>query len=168
MDSRAAAWAASAKPGYRRMPLQKLLAAEKYDEADRGVRPKAEPPELAEEDEMGRRRSNTDAAEAAEHDRKLSGAAIEISVPRGVSLTVMSSCVEQRAGDKWLILDTDGGRVAVLTEAGRANLQEAGQAHLGRLAHACGVSEIDRGEELHGCAFAIVGGTFKPVGEMAA
>jgi hypothetical protein len=34
---RAAAWAASAKPGQRRMPLEKWLAAEKYDEADRKV-----------------------------------------------------------------------------------------------------------------------------------
>jgi hypothetical protein len=32
---RAAAWFASAKPGQRRMPFEKWLAAEKYDEADR-------------------------------------------------------------------------------------------------------------------------------------
>lgn len=35
--ARAASWAASAKPGQRRMPLERWLAAEKYDEADRAV-----------------------------------------------------------------------------------------------------------------------------------
>lgn len=39
---RARAWAASAKPGQKRMPLEKWLAAEKYDEADRKVQPKPE------------------------------------------------------------------------------------------------------------------------------
>lgn len=34
---RAASWAASAKPGRPRMPLEKWLAAERYDEADRSV-----------------------------------------------------------------------------------------------------------------------------------
>ncbi|WP_027060531.1 hypothetical protein [Mesorhizobium loti] len=38
---RAASWAASAKPGKKRMPLEKWLAAEKYDEADRMVERKA-------------------------------------------------------------------------------------------------------------------------------
>lgn len=40
--ARAASWAASARPGRRRMPLEKWLAAEKYDEADRRVEPKPE------------------------------------------------------------------------------------------------------------------------------
>lgn len=35
--ARAASWAASAKPGQRRMPLERWLAAEKWDEADRAV-----------------------------------------------------------------------------------------------------------------------------------
>lgn len=39
---RAASWAASAHPGRKRMPLEKWLAAEKYDEADRRVEPKPE------------------------------------------------------------------------------------------------------------------------------
>lgn len=38
--SRAASWAASAQPGRKRMPLEKWLALEKYDEADRRVEPK--------------------------------------------------------------------------------------------------------------------------------
>lgn len=39
---RAASWAASARPGQKRMPLEKWLVAEKYDEADRRVEPKPE------------------------------------------------------------------------------------------------------------------------------
>jgi hypothetical protein len=39
---RASSWAASAHPGRKRMPLEKWLAAEKYDEADRRVEPKPE------------------------------------------------------------------------------------------------------------------------------
>ena len=37
---RAASWAASARPGKKRMPLERWLALEKYDEADRRVEPK--------------------------------------------------------------------------------------------------------------------------------
>lgn len=167
--SRATAWAASAKPGRRRMPLEKWLAAEKYDEADRSVRPKAEPPELAEEDDMGRRRSSTvDAAEAAEHDRKLSGAAIEISVPSGVPLTVVSTAVEKRGGDTWMALQTDRGRVAVLVEGSNAPLQDAGQEHLQRLAYACGVDAIDDPAELHGTSFMIALSTFAALPEREA
>ncbi|MER8913730.1 hypothetical protein NKI32_07810 [Mesorhizobium sp. M0761] len=42
--ARAASWAASAKPGTKRLPLQKWLAAEKYDEADRMVTPAVKMP----------------------------------------------------------------------------------------------------------------------------
>lgn len=41
---RAASWAASAQPGRKRMPLEKWLAAEKYDEADRQVAPRPAKP----------------------------------------------------------------------------------------------------------------------------
>lgn len=40
--ARAASWAASARPGQKRMPLEKWLAAEKFDEADRQVAAKSE------------------------------------------------------------------------------------------------------------------------------
>ncbi|MDE5459832.1 hypothetical protein [Bradyrhizobium sp. CSS354] len=162
---RAAAWAASAKPGQRRMPLEKWLASEKYDEADRSVRPRAEAPEPAEEGDMGRRRSNTvDAAEAAEHERKVSGAAIEISVPRGVPLTVVSSVEVARGGDRWLEMQTDRGRVAVLTQGSNASLQDAGQEHLMRLTIACG--DFDDPAELHGKSFMIARDTFAAVPEV--
>ncbi|UPJ69870.1 hypothetical protein [Bradyrhizobium sp. 187] len=142
---------------------------QRYDEADRSVRPKAEPPELAEEDDMGRRRSSTvDAAEAAEHDRKLSGAAIEISVPSGVPLTVVSTAVEKRGGDTWMALQTDRGRVAVLVEGSNAPLQDAGQEHLQRLAYACGVDAINDPAELHGTSFMIALSTFAALPEREA
>lgn len=38
--ARAASWAASARPGQKRLPLERWLALEKYDEADRRVEPK--------------------------------------------------------------------------------------------------------------------------------
>lgn len=41
ITERAASWAASAKPGKKRMPLEKWLAAERYDEADRRAPPPA-------------------------------------------------------------------------------------------------------------------------------
>lgn len=42
--ARATSWAASARPGQKRMPLEKWLAAEKYDEADRQVAPRPAKP----------------------------------------------------------------------------------------------------------------------------
>lgn len=41
--AKAASWCASAKPGTKRMPLEKWLAAEKYDEADRQPARAAQP-----------------------------------------------------------------------------------------------------------------------------
>ncbi|MCK1379585.1 hypothetical protein IVB33_18890, partial [Bradyrhizobium sp. 24] len=164
--ARADAWAASVKPGHRRMPLEKWLAAEKYDEADRSVKPKAEAPELDEEGQLARRRSNAiDAAQAAEHDRKLSGAAIEIGVPRGVLLTILSAAEERRGDETWLEMQTAQGRVAILIEGSNALLQDAGQAHLNQLTEACGLGTINDAAELHGKSFMVVGDTFAAISE---
>ncbi|WP_212497667.1 hypothetical protein, partial [Bradyrhizobium liaoningense] len=115
------------------------------------------------------RRSNTvDATEAAEHDRKIRKAAIEISVPRGVPLMVVSTAVERRGDDTWLEIQTDRGGVAVLLERHSATLQEAGQAHFGRLTTACGVRALDDSSELHGKLFMIVGDTIAGLVEMDA
>ncbi|WP_338688653.1 hypothetical protein V5279_24385 [Bradyrhizobium sp. 26S5] len=157
IEVRASAWAASAKPGQRRMPLEKWLAAEKYDEADRTVRPTAKPPELDEEGEVARRRDSTfDATEAAERARRIQRSAIEIAVPRRVPLIVVSSALESRDEGTWLEMQTDHGRVAVLLEGRDAATQEAGQAHFGRLTAACGINEIDDSAELHGKPFMVV------------
>ncbi|WP_439360708.1 hypothetical protein [Bradyrhizobium sp. DASA03007] len=83
--SRAAAWAASAKPGQRRMPLEKWLAAEKYDEADRSVKSKAEPPTSDEYPD-----------EAAERWRRIRRSTIEIDVPRDIPLMIVASAMQKR------------------------------------------------------------------------
>lgn len=167
ITSRAAAWAASAKPGQRRMPLEKWLEQERYDEADRSTKPKpraeasvAEPMEV----EVRKKRTDVDdATESAERVRALQRSTIEVEAPRNTPLTVVDTAVEQRGGDTWLSITTSGGRIAVLLEGVRSELQEEGQAHLGRMMNACGVAEIDDGAELHGCTFAIVGETFAAV-----
>ncbi|SDC02632.1 hypothetical protein SAMN05216337_100157 [Bradyrhizobium brasilense] len=168
--SRAAAWAASAKPGQRRMPLEKWLAAEKYDEADRSVRPRAkpEPDEYPdeyqdEEVEVARRITASASAEIAEQRRRIERSAVEIAVPRNVSLIVVSSSVQERNGDKWMEMQTDQGRVAVLLEGRNEALQRAGQDHFNLLSAACGLDGIEDSAELHGKSFMVVEGTFAAV-----
>lgn len=165
---RVAAWAASAKPGQRRMPLEKWLEQERYDEADRSVKPHA--PRAAaleegpdEEDaDVRRKRDSVDAASAAEAAYRVQRAAVDIRAPANMPLTVLDSAAETRGADTWLALKTDGGDVAVLVEGGSGKVaeQEAGQAHLMRLADACGLSEIIDGSEFHGRTFMIAHGSF--------
>lgn len=168
--SRAAAWAASAKPGQRRMPLEKWLEAERYDEADRSAKPKLTAPqnaameEAGEEGEVRKRRTDADdATESAERVRAISRSTIQINVPSETPLTVVDSAVDYRGGDTWLSLETDKGSVAVMIEGVSPHLQEAGQEHLGRLTDACGMSKIKESGELHGCTFMIVADTFASV-----
>ncbi|MBH5371432.1 hypothetical protein [Bradyrhizobium glycinis] len=166
--SRAAAWAASAKPGQRRMPLEKWLEAEKYDEADRSVKLKAKsavPDEYPDEEpEVARRRTDADtAAEAAERARTIRKSAIQIDVPRGVPLTVVASAIQKRGEDTWLALVTDQGNVGLMIEGSRQEQQAEGQAHLMRLGHACGLDEVYDSAELHGRPFMVVGDSFAPV-----
>jgi hypothetical protein len=114
MAQRAAAWASSAKPGRRRMPLERWLDAEKFDEADRSMRPSCSAPkrftEEPEDAEVRRKRTDgEDAAEAAEAWSAIRRAAIEIDVPRNTSLTVRDATIEDRDGDTWLAMMTDVG-----------------------------------------------------------
>ncbi|MCP1915685.1 hypothetical protein J2R96_008165 [Bradyrhizobium elkanii] len=168
IEARASAWAASAKPDQRRMPLEKWLTAEKYDEADRSVKPKAKPDEYPdqypdEEAEVPRRATTSASAEIAERGRRIERSAIEIAVPRSIPLTVSDSAVERRGDDTWLALATDRGSVAVMLEGASPHLQEAGQAHFGRLTDACGMDEIEDPAELIGKTFMIADGTFAAV-----
>jgi hypothetical protein len=166
--SRAAAWAASAKPGQRRMPLERWLQQERYDEADRSVRPRPTAANDNVEDNDMRRKATRDPAEAAEAARAIDRAAIEIDAPRNVPLTVRDATTDKREGDTWLVLNTDGGRVAILLEGNDATKQEAGQAHLGRLADACGV-EVEEPADVVGRTFVFDGDTFAapPMGRVA-
>ncbi|KYK47280.1 hypothetical protein A1D31_31425 [Bradyrhizobium liaoningense] len=164
--SRAAAWAASAKPGRRRMPLEKWLEQERYDEADRSVNARTAPTtdeKAAEaEEEVGdvRRKQGPDHFAIAEAARRARQSAIEFDVPRGMLVTIVDSAVVARGADRWLELQTDRGGVAVLLEGHIEAIQAEGQAHLGRLASACGIDEIDDSSELHGKSFIIDRDTF--------
>ncbi|MBR0903363.1 hypothetical protein [Bradyrhizobium liaoningense] len=163
--SRATSWAASAKPGQRRMPLEKWLAAEKFDEADRSVKAKVAPTRTTddaddEEEVDVRRKQGPDHFAIAEAARRIRQSAIEYDVPSGVLLTIVDSAVVARGGDSWLELQTDQGGVAVLLEGHSASLQEAGQEHFGRLCSACRVNEVNDSSDLHGRSFMIVRGTF--------
>lgn len=169
--SRAAAWAASAKPGQRRMPLEKWLAAEKYDEADRSVKARAARARNAADDEDDeeevdvRKKHVPDHFAIAEAARRVRQSAIEYDVPHGVPVTIIDSAVVARDGDRWLELQTDRGGVAVLLEGHSASLQEAGQEHFGRLCDACRVNEVNDSSDLHGRSFMIVRGTFAELPE---
>jgi hypothetical protein len=149
------------------MPLEKWLAAEKYDEADRSTKPASMPEQREETDVRKQRTDGEDAAESAEAWSALRRAAIQIDAPHGVEMTVLKSALEARGGDTWLVMATDRGNVAIPTEAANASIQQEGQAHLARLADSCGV-EINDAADLVGQTFTIVGDTFsKPVQKAA-
>ncbi|TGN80497.1 hypothetical protein EOW77_0028145 [Bradyrhizobium yuanmingense] len=162
--SRAASWAASAKPGQRRMPLEKWLEQERYDEADRSMKARVAPTSTAgdgdDEEPDVRKKHATDYAEIAEAERRLRQSALQYDVPPGVLVTIIDTVMIAAGNDLWLQVETDRGSVAVLLEAQSASLQEAGQEHFGRLCDACGVSEVNNSSDLHGKSFMIVRGTF--------
>ncbi|WP_234683972.1 hypothetical protein [Bradyrhizobium monzae] len=168
---RAAAWAASAKAGQRRMPLEKWLSAEKYDEADRSVKaktPTTNTADRSEDDEEHpdmRKKHVPDHTAIAEAERRLQRSAIQYDVPRGVALTVLSTAEERRGDNTWLEIQTDRGRVAVLVEGRSAAMQEAGQAHLNQLTDACRLGTINDSVELHAKSFMVVGDTFAALPE---
>lgn len=168
-----ASWAAQGKPDAPRKHLATWLREERYDEdAPKGFqkleRSKAKPKPAAKDSEkeapdVGRKLdSGSYAAEMAEHARRNRRAAIVIDAPRNTPLTVLASAIEQRGGDKWLELDTSGGRVAIVLESSKPDIQDEGQARFGRLCDACGVSTIDNSADLHGFTFMVVGDTFAP------
>ncbi|WP_217568825.1 hypothetical protein [Mesorhizobium sp. GbtcB19] len=128
---RAAAWAASAKPGKRRMPLEKWLAEERYDEADRKVI--RQPPPANDN-------RTTPAAKAA---------ARHVEIER-------AEMTENVAGDKVIVFHliepgtTDGviegapsGILEIVIESNSSKKQDEGQERLQRLAQACGRDEVE-------------------------
>jgi hypothetical protein len=115
---RAASWAASAKPGQRRMPLERWLAAEKYDEADRAVAPKPAKP----------------------NPRKPAAPPTERPVEETITLT--GATLVQIDDRKVLRLAGAGFEHDITTEADDADEQKAGQRELNRLADITDVGEI--------------------------
>lgn len=143
---RASAWAASVKPGQRRMPLEKWLASEKYDEADRRIIPKA-----------AKQESDADvdhAIASARADRVIKMKVIDVGVPLGEAVTVVSGSLEGDNGGRWLRLLTDKGPLGILLEASNIDLQQAGQKHLESLIYACGVDgDVDDADDFRGGTF---------------
>ncbi|WP_298372902.1 hypothetical protein [uncultured Bradyrhizobium sp.] len=153
---RAASWAASAKG--KRMPLEKWLAEERYDEADRrAAKPHASDHDDEEGDDMAkttradRHRAEIDAAKRAdalaEQKRRES---IRCQVPFGTTFVANASEFVQEDGTSRLILHTSHGEVSVILESPNSELQDAGQRHLSQLTTAAGLGEIDDSAELHG------------------
>lgn len=132
--SRAAAWAASARPGQKRMPLEKWLAAEKYDEADRKVDPKP----MAAND-------NVASKKVKEEEVKPSRSIPE--PPRRIATrtdTIASVALEHRNGDAEIVVRLSGGhhrRFAI--ESASEKAQRAGQVELGQLGDIRGASIED-------------------------
>lgn len=167
---RATAWAASAKPGQRRMPLEKWLAAEKWDEADRRTvvaKPANDDVEVDEDEDSVRKKSAGDDFASAERLKARRRAAVAIDAPHGVVLTVTGAATESRGADTWLAIQTTRGSVAVLVEATDPYLQEEGQRHLARLTDACG-GEINEPQDIIGREFVISDASFVAPVEQAA
>ncbi|MBN8242942.1 hypothetical protein JF546_07970 [Nitratireductor aquimarinus] len=150
--SRAASWAASARPGQKRMPLEKWLAAEKYDEADRRVEPTkpAGPQPAATDDEP----------------IEWVGDVSAIIPPgmHGVTVKTATATWDGSGTKLTLAIDIDTGRLlhgdvehSFYTEHHDIKVQARGQKHLEQLAQAAGI-DIEDSSQLVGLrAQAIVG-----------
>jgi hypothetical protein len=142
------------------MPFEKWLASEKYDEADRQIQPKARvsiPAARVSKPEV-RERIDSDVAianESARAERSLERKALEVGVPLGVPVTVVSETVESNDGDKWLRLETDEGSLGILLEANSCDLQQAGQKHFTKLTDACGLVDVSEAIAFHGMSFIV-------------
>ncbi|MGO4677517.1 hypothetical protein AB4Z40_31965 [Bosea sp. 2YAB26] len=149
---RAASWAASARPGQKRMPLEKWLAAEKFDEADRQVVPK----ELKAKDEP--------AATIAEPDNDNAPEATDgypWRWPIGeFAGEFTEGRVEEWAGEMRVTLsfrvDSSGDHHGKVLEHGfflkavTGSYQEEGQATLNGIRRALGLQNVDDTDQLLG------------------
>lgn len=123
---------------------------------------------------MAKRQTKSEKAEAAavnarlaaEYDRNISRATVRLEATSGVPLTVTGHAMQTDKDGTWLRLTTTGGSVAVLIEGAKPEHQDAGQAHLGRLASACGIPSVEDGSEFHGRAFMIVDESFAAADDM--
>lgn len=150
--ARAASWAASAKAGQKRMPLEKWLASEKYDEADRQVEPK----------------KPVETAPAANDDEPIEWVGdITATVPPGrheVEVTATKVVREDDGVALVAVLNIDTGAIVLagvehsfFVEHRDIKVQTRGQKHLEQLARAAGI-EIEDSTQIDGLrAQAIVG-----------
>lgn len=150
--TRAASWAASARPGQKRMPLEKWLAAEKYDEADRRVEPtKPAGPEPAANDD-----------EPIEWVGDVS--AIIPPGMHGVTVKTATAAWDGNGTKVTLAMDIDTGRLlhgdvehCFYVEHVDPKVQSLGQGHLAQLAQAAGIDVEDSSQLVGLRAQAIVG-----------
>lgn len=150
--ARAASWAASAKPGQKRMPLEKWLASEKYDEADRQVEPK----------------KPVETAPAANDDEPIEwvGDVSAIIPPgmHGVTVKTATAAWDGNGTKITLAMDIDTGRLlhgdvehCFYVEHVDPKVQSLGQGHLAQLAQAAGIDVEDSSQLVGLRAQAIVG-----------
>lgn len=150
--ARAASWAASAKPGQKRMPLEKWLASEKYDEADRQVEPK----------------KPVETAPAANDDEPIEWvgdvSAIIPSGMHGVTVKTATAAWDGNGTKITLAMDIDTGRLlhgdvehCFYVEHVDPKVQSLGQGHLAQLAQAAGIDVEDSSQLVGLRAQAIVG-----------
>lgn len=123
--ARASSWCASAKPGQKRMPLERWLTEEKYDEADRAVGTKAAPSA-----------PRTSKAKASER-------------PAVQTITIFDATEMQNGQRKELHLTADEFKHVIVVECPDHKEQERGQKLLHRLVCAAGIDgDIQDAREL--------------------
>lgn len=129
---RARSWAGSVKPGQRRMPFEKWLEAEKFDEADRKAA------------STSCKAPATPANDNADDDMRLPPKPIDTHWG-----TIETADVEQRERKSVLCLRIDGKSVEITLESHDSKEQERGQREFGRLSSIAD-KEIDDTEDLVG------------------
>ncbi len=128
---RAAAWAGSARPGQKRMPLEKWLVAEKYDEADRRVAVKERPKPKA----------------------GVSTQAPATHTPRVCQIIAADVSPDEYGSKLSLVFEVMGDRSdtfhhAVYIEHHDHRLQSAGMEEFGALCRVMNLPEVEDAEEL--------------------
>lgn len=124
--TRAEAWAAGAKPGRKRMPLEKWLSLEKWDEADRSLVSTTAPPRGAskpKDDVMARKASIPD-------------------VPKRLPAqagTITEANVERIGDDMFLFVHFGPHVRRIMVEGKSESAQREGQTEIDRLASAAGI-----------------------------
>ncbi|CAN7480773.1 hypothetical protein [Mesorhizobium sp. LjNodule214] len=132
--ARAASWAASAKPGKGRMPLEKWLAAEKYDEADRKLAEKPTKPAKPKAKEV-----------EADNDNEVVDEVTPPPSKRDQEYIIEKAHIEpDRFGEilKLMMRGVEDGLCRprqICVKHRRPEMQEAGMAEFVSLANACGI-----------------------------
>ena len=143
---RAQSWAASAKPGAKRMPFEKWLEQERYDEADRAVQPKPKKASL-----------ETVTSEPSIHREQMAIPANDNN-PAPRLVRIISSRKEETERSRAAIFNAvaeDGETIEIYIsyEHQWQWAQEAGQQNLVELARAVGIEAFEDTEDFHDIPF---------------